>query len=163
MSSGAYCSLRLPTADAEISRSMPSSLNPKIFARKFSSDGRIRWPAPCRARNATRLPPSVPSRYGPDGSPNGVFTAISSRSVKSAMSYRPLPPITPICADAGKGPPRLQASDFRLQAWSPKPGAGSRHYWLHVAFSVTFANIAGGDVGVVLEQNQILTLDRFAQ
>ena len=38
-----------------------------MFARKFSSDGRMRWPAPCRARNATRLPRSVPITYGPDG------------------------------------------------------------------------------------------------
>ena len=48
--------LRLPTALADRMRSTPSSLKPKIFARKFSSEGRIRCPAPCRARNATRLP-----------------------------------------------------------------------------------------------------------
>ena len=53
-------------------------------------------PAPCRARNATRLPRSVPSTYGPDGSPNGVVSVTSSRSVTSAMSYRPLPPMMPI-------------------------------------------------------------------
>ncbi len=45
---------------------------PKMFARKFSSDGIRRCPAPWRARNATRLPRSVPITYGPDGSPNGV-------------------------------------------------------------------------------------------
>src|SRR5262249_37066628 len=64
--------------------------------RKFSSDGRMRCPTPCRARNATRLPRSVPITYGPEGSPNGVLTVFSWRSVTSAMSYRPLPPMMPI-------------------------------------------------------------------
>src|SRR3954454_23962855 len=67
-----------------------------MFARKFSSDGRIRWPTPWRARKATRLPRSVPITYGPDGSPNGVEIHRSSRSVTSAMSYKPLPPMMPI-------------------------------------------------------------------
>src|SRR3982751_1291522 len=67
-----------------------------MFARKFNSDGRMRWPAPCRARKATRLPRSVPITYGPDGSPNGVEIRCSSRSVTSAMSYKPLPPMMPI-------------------------------------------------------------------
>src|SRR3954462_13493216 len=67
-----------------------------MFARKFSSDGRIRWPTPWRARKATRLPRSVPITYGPDGSPNGVEIRRSSRSVTSAMSYKPLPPMMPI-------------------------------------------------------------------
>src|SRR5581483_5205912 len=67
-----------------------------MFARKFSSDGRMRWPAPCRARNATRFPRSVAITYGPDGSPNGVAMVRSSRSVSSAMSYSPLPPMIPI-------------------------------------------------------------------
>src|SRR6185312_6265996 len=67
-----------------------------MFARKFSSDGISVWPLPWRARNATRLPRSVPRRYGPDGGPNGVSTVRSLRSVSSAMSYRPLPPMIPI-------------------------------------------------------------------
>src|SRR4029077_13641409 len=67
-----------------------------MFARKFNSDGRIRCPTPCRARKATRLPRNVPSTYGPDGSPNGVERVLSSRSVSSAMSYSPLPPMIPI-------------------------------------------------------------------
>src|SRR6185295_6870077 len=67
-----------------------------MLARKFSSEGRMRWPTPCRARNATRLPRSVPITYGPDGSPNGVLTCFSSRSVTSAMSYIPLPTMMPI-------------------------------------------------------------------
>src|SRR5437764_14761632 len=67
-----------------------------MFARKFSSDGSSVWPLPCRARKATRLPRSVPSRYGPDGLPNGVSTVRSLRSVSSAMSYSPLPPMIPI-------------------------------------------------------------------
>src|SRR5262245_36819379 len=96
MSSGRYSSFRLPTALADTIRSTPSSLNAKILARKLSSDGRIRWPTPWRARKATRLPRSVPITYGPDGSPKGVVICCSSRSVTSAMSYRPLPPMMPI-------------------------------------------------------------------
>src|SRR5437588_1088221 len=69
-----------------------------MFARKLSSDGRIRWPAPCRARNATRWPRSVARMYAPEGSPNGVSIFFSSRSVSCAMSYRPLPPMIPMVA-----------------------------------------------------------------
>src|SRR4051812_18027652 len=58
----------------------------------------MRWPTPWRARKATRLPRSVPITYGPDGSPNGVAIRRSSRSVTSAMSYRPLPPMMPMVA-----------------------------------------------------------------
>src|SRR5262252_625079 len=67
-----------------------------MFARKLSSEGRIRWPTPWRARKATRFPRRVPITYGPDGSPKGVLICFSSRSVTSAMSYRPLPPMMPI-------------------------------------------------------------------
>src|SRR5690349_6178301 len=67
-----------------------------MLARKFSSDGSSRWPAPWRARNATRFPRSVPMTYGPDGSPNGVVSETSVRSTTSAMSYRPLPPMMPM-------------------------------------------------------------------
>src|SRR6266571_6893479 len=98
MSAGLYSSLRLPTALAERMNSTPSVFMPKMFARKFNSDGDTRWPPPCRARNATRLPRSVPSRYGAEGSPNGVVTLTSSRSVTPGMSYRPDPPMIPICA-----------------------------------------------------------------
>ena len=65
MSSGLYSSFRLPTALAERMHSTPSIFIPKMFARKFSSDGSSRCPAPCRARNATRLPRSVPSDVRP--------------------------------------------------------------------------------------------------
>ena len=37
---GLYSSFRLPTALAERMYSTPSALKPKMFARKFSSDGR---------------------------------------------------------------------------------------------------------------------------
>ena len=96
MSSGLYSSFRLPTALADRMYSTPSIFMPKMLARKFSSDGSSRCPAPCRARNATRFPRSVPSSTGPDGSPNGVVSVTSLRSVTSAMSYRPLPPMMPI-------------------------------------------------------------------
>ena len=39
MSSGLYCSFRLPTALADRMNSTPSVLNPKMLARKLSSDG----------------------------------------------------------------------------------------------------------------------------
>jgi hypothetical protein len=41
--------------------STPSSFIPKMLARKFNSDGSNRWPAPWRARNATRRPRNVPT------------------------------------------------------------------------------------------------------
>ena len=96
MSSGLYSSLRLPTALADRMYSTPSIFMPKMLARKFSSEGSSRCPAPCRARNATRLPRNVPSKYGPEGSPKGVVSVTSVRSVTSAMSYKPLPPMMPI-------------------------------------------------------------------
>src|SRR5262245_500204 len=86
-----------------------------MFARKFNSDGRIRCPIPCRARKATRLPRSVPTTYGPDGSPNGVGTFSSFVSVSSAMSYRPLPPMMPIVGCV-----------IFLWGWAPYPGSVAR-------------------------------------
>ena len=85
-SSGGYSSLRLPTALAEKMRSTPSSLKPKTLARKLSSLGMRRCPTPCRDKKATRRPRKVPVTYGPLGSPNGVDSLISSRSVSSSMS-----------------------------------------------------------------------------
>src|SRR6185295_8878239 len=154
MSAGLYSSFRLPTALAERMNSTPSVFMPNMLARKFSSDGDTRWPPPCRARNATRLPRSVPSRYGADGSPNGVVTFTSSRSVTSAMSYRPDPPMMPICA--------------RCILFSPWPGSGIEDpgsvgiwglgfgFWdlgfeilldhpLHGPLPVLFADVAGAD------------------
>src|SRR5688572_2460073 len=148
MSSGGYSCFRLPTALAEMIRSTPSILNPNILARKLSSDGSRRWPAPCLARNATRFPRSVPIRYGPDGSPNGVFNDCSSRSLSPAMSYRPLPPMTPIWT-------------FKKPSWLRSLGQSSN--LLDVPLAVLFANIPGGNIGVVLEDDQILALNRFLQ
>jgi hypothetical protein len=84
--SGTYCSFRLPTALAERMRSTPSVFMAKMLARNGSSDGVSRWPMPCRARNTTSLPDSVPVTSGADGGPNGVSTVTSRRSVSSAMS-----------------------------------------------------------------------------
>ena len=44
-SSGLYSSFRLPTALADRMYSTPSILKPKMLARKLSSDGRSRWPS----------------------------------------------------------------------------------------------------------------------
>src|SRR6267143_4010451 len=55
----------------------------------------MRCPRPCRARNATRFPSSVPRTITSEGSPNGVFTRISRVSVKPLIEYNPLPPIMP--------------------------------------------------------------------
>src|SRR4051812_22585420 len=122
-----------------------------MFARKFSSDGDSRWPAPWRARNATRLPRSVPSRYGPDGSPNGVVSVTSFRSVTSAMSYRPLPPMIPICTRSIC----LRSSVFRLR--SSVFGLPSEHL-LDVALVVLLSNVACGDQRIVFEEDQVLAV-----
>src|SRR5438876_882221 len=133
----------------------------KVLARKFSSDGRILWPAPWRARNATRLPRSVPSRYGPDGSPNGVFSTLSSRSVSSAMSYNPLPPITPTWTDISLlvrlKPDTTLKLDYVLRARSPRSGTGSRasRHRLHVLPAVFLANIPRRDLWIVFEHNEV--------
>jgi hypothetical protein len=44
-----------------------------------------RWPRPCRARNATRWPSSVPITMASEGSPNGVFTRTSRVCVRPGM------------------------------------------------------------------------------
>ena len=68
-----------------------------MFARKFSSDGRMRWPTPWRARNATRSPASVPTTNGADGSPNGVETRhLLPIGQAGHVVQGPLPPITPM-------------------------------------------------------------------
>src|SRR5690349_13777137 len=117
-----------------------------MLARKFSSDGSRRCPTPCRARNATRRPRSIPSTYGPEGSPNGVAIVRSSRSVNSAMSYRPLPPMMPICVVIG-----VDRSSLVVRHWSP----------VDTARSVALAQIAGGNRRIVLEEHEHLVFDRF--
>src|SRR5215472_255180 len=71
-----------------------------MFAWKLISLGKMRCPRPCRARNATRFPSSVPSTSASEGSPNGVFTRTSRVSVNPLMAYRPLPPMIPMDACA---------------------------------------------------------------
>src|SRR5437868_1240371 len=69
-----------------------------MFARKFSSLGEMRCPRPCRERNATLRPSSVPRTYASDGAPNGVVCVISLMSVRPGIEYKPLPPMIPISA-----------------------------------------------------------------
>ena len=64
---------------------------------------RRQQPVPARraapeTRRAGRA--ASPRTYGADGSPNGVATVRSSRSVSSAMSYRPEPPMMPMVMGA---------------------------------------------------------------
>src|SRR6267154_999764 len=58
----------------------------------------MRWPRPCRARNATRFPSNVPSTMASEGSPNGVFTRTSRVFINPFIAYSPLPPMMPIAA-----------------------------------------------------------------
>src|SRR5439155_20727604 len=120
-----------------------------MFARKFSSDGRMRCPPPWRGRKATRLPRSVPITYGPDGSPNGVAIVRSSRSVTSAMSYSPLPPMIPIWTD-------MHAPAFTGGWWL----VARRH---HRTPSVLFLDPAGCDDRIVLEEDEYVARDRLVQ
>src|SRR6266850_853464 len=118
-----------------------------MLARKFSSEGRIRCPTPWRARNATRLPRSVPITYGPEGSPKGVVIVFSSRSLTSDMSYRPLPPMMPISM--------LIAVYDALSVPSPCPWSGvSAHRRDNPALPILFANVARRDRWIVLEEDK---------
>src|SRR5206468_13006537 len=94
-------------------------------------------------RNATRFPRSVPSRYAADGSPNGVATFTSSRSVTPAMSYKPDPPMMPICA----------------RCIRPL----SSNHLLYKASAILLANVAGADGRIVIEEDQMFAIDGFAQ
>src|SRR5579875_1166217 len=49
-----------PTALTDTMRSTPSIFIPKMFARKFNSEGEMRWPRPCRARKTTSRPSNRP-------------------------------------------------------------------------------------------------------
>src|SRR5580693_8415242 len=144
MSSGLYSSFRLPTALADSRRSTPSTLKPKMFALKLSSDGSSRCPRPWRARNATRLPRSVPVTYGPEGTPNGVAIDRSSRSRSSAMSYSPLPPMMPI-------PMPLSLSGLMT--------SGRRRN--HPARPLLLSKVSRRNDGVVLEEHQDVLLGRL--
>src|SRR5687767_14796051 len=150
--------------------STPSIFIPKMLARKFSSVGISLCPAPCRARNATRFPRSVPIRYGPDGSPNGVSTFFSSRSVSSSMSYKPLPPMMPMVIASLMSVPapsyqlsaisyQLSAFSFQLSAFSFQLSAPS--YWFHVVATVLLSDDSRRDHRIVLEEHHVLTLDGF--
>src|SRR5512142_2862664 len=111
-----------------------------MFARKFNSDGMIVCPAPWRARNATCLPRSVPITYGPDGSPNGVEIRSSRRSVSSAISYRPLPPMIPIFVSI--------VSLVSAQRGDDPP------------LTLLFPDVPRRDLRIVLEEHQDVLLDR---
>ncbi len=56
MSSGLYSSFKLPTALAETIRSTPSTLKPKMFARKLRSDGMMRLPHAVTRQKGDALP-----------------------------------------------------------------------------------------------------------
>ena len=49
------------------------------------SDGNMRWPMPCRGRNAMRVPSKVPSTIESEGVPNGVSTSSSSMSLRASI------------------------------------------------------------------------------
>src|SRR5262245_17843150 len=120
-----------------------------MLARKLSSPGSRRWPIPCLARNTTRCPLSVANTKGADGLPNGVETSRSSRSVSSAMSYRPLPPMMPIrgAEDIDRQDPTRSSARHGI---NPRP-AGVLPY------------DAGGHDRIVLEEDNVLTSNRLGQ
>ena len=126
MSSGRYRSCRLPTALADRIHSTPRVLNPKMLARKFSSDGSSRCPSPCRARKATRRPSRSPTTTGAEGSPNGVDTSTVSRFVSASMSYRPLPPMTPIRTADSRSATVLPSMTGAARRDAPDAGRASR-------------------------------------
>ena len=66
-SSGGYSSLRLPTALAEKIRSTPSSLKPKMLARKFSSDGQDPVAGPVPRQEGHAAPAQRRRHVGPAG------------------------------------------------------------------------------------------------
>src|SRR5487761_1836876 len=56
----------------------------------------MRCPRPCRARNATRFPSSVPITNASEGSPKGVFARTSRVSLSPFIEYTPPPPMIPM-------------------------------------------------------------------
>src|SRR3954465_471820 len=131
-----------------------------MLARKFSSDGRMRWPTPCRARNATRRPRSVPVTYGPDGSPKGVAMVFSSRSISSAMSYSPLPPMIPISMlmpDPNQSrlcPGSMLIPDANVSSLQTVRSQSR----FDAALPVFLADVPGSDAWIVREEHQRATL-----
>src|SRR5471030_1532236 len=110
-----------------------------MFARKFSSLGKILCPLPCRARNATSRPSSLPSTSTSLGSPKGVSTRSSRTSVSPGMPYSPLPPIIPISAFAKLASPRRKNQSSRTRfsisfdvVSNPQPLANPLHLFLHL-------------------------------
>src|SRR5215468_6455568 len=112
----------------------------------------MRWPRPCRARKATRLPSNVPTAILSDGSPNGVLTAISRILLRPFIEYNPLPPMTPISAT---GP--FVRADVPFVSFAP----AMRFSWdlpvqihrLDFDFTVTIIKGGCGDVGIVAKDD----------
>src|SRR5688572_28780782 len=96
MSHGLYLAWSEPTALTLMIQRTSRLFSAQMFARWFSSEGRIRWPRACRGRNATSRSAKVPVRISSDGEPNGVFTRTHFCPVSPSIWYRPLPPIMPI-------------------------------------------------------------------
>ncbi|WP_247882192.1 hypothetical protein [Azospirillum sp. TSH100] len=92
---GGRCSFSEPTADTDRISVTPSCFSAWMLARKFSSDGGMRWPRPWRGRKTSFWLASSPVSSSSDGSPKGVVTVTQRVFSSPSMSYRPLPPITP--------------------------------------------------------------------
>ena len=65
----------------------------RFHAPDVGAEIQLRWreamPRPCRARNATSFPASLPTTYLSEGSPNGVPTRRSSFCFKSRHRIQP--------------------------------------------------------------------------
>ena len=104
-----------------------------------------RWPAPCRARNATRLPRSVPITYGPDGSPNGVAT----RPLFAVGQLRHV-----VQAAAADDADRAWSCRARCRILVTACVRRVRSTRLDAPLAVLFADVPGGDRRIVLEEDQ---------
>ena len=87
----------------------------------------MRWPTPCRARNATRVPAERAGDVRPRRRRRTACRwSASCRSVSSAMSYRPLPPMMPIWMDIENGNRESGVGNRERNASGPDGNRGPR-------------------------------------
>ena len=84
-SPGAKSSRRLPTADSETMSVTPQRFSASILARKLIADGGNTWPRPCRGRNTTGCPSSVPKQNSSEVRPNGLSTRRQATSASPSI------------------------------------------------------------------------------
>ncbi len=159
-SSGLYSSFRLPTALADRMYSTPSVLKPKMLARKFSSDRQ----QPVAGAVAREERDALAAQRADDVRRRRLAERRLDAPLLAVGELRHV--VQTAAADDADRVMRHSVDRTRVQPRSELPlsasGSSFDRRLGHDSSARLLADVAGGDVGIVLEEYQILALDRLA-